>query len=250
MSSAALDVGVQSWCFRNFKGAEEIGPRVRRMGVDKLELCEVHADFSQPEAVAAEVRKYHDLGISIVSLGVQTFENNADRERRWFESAQAVGAKHLSAHFKVDSFRDAVPAAAALADEFDMRIAIHCHGGYMFGGSIDILDHLLELGGPRIGVCLDTAWAMQIGPQRGNPIDWVRHFRDRLYGVHYKDFVFDRNAQWNDVVIGTGNLDLKGLVSALDDVGFDGFAVIEYEADVEDPVEPLTDCVKRLRSVG
>ena len=51
--------------------------------------------------------------------------------------------------------------------------------------------------------------------------------------MHYKDFLFDRRGQWSDQVVGTGNLDLPKVVAALEETGFDGPAVIEYEADPE-----------------
>ena len=125
---------------------------------------------------------------------------------------KAAGARHISAHFTVATFQTAVPATARLCDEFDIRIGIHCHGGYMFGGSPDVLEHLCKLGGPKIGINLDTAWCMQIGPN-GNPIQWVRErFKGKIFGVHFKDFVFDKRAQWSDVVVGEGNLDLPGFV--------------------------------------
>ena len=65
--------------------------------------------------------------------------------------------------------------------------------------------------------------------------------------MHYKDFTFDKDAMWNDVVVGTGNLDLPAFVGALEKANFDGVAVIEYEADVESPVPALTQCVERMR---
>ena len=54
---------------------------------------------------------------------------------------------------------------------------------------------------------------------------------------------------WEDVVVGEGNLDLKSFVSALEKDNFDGMAVIEYEADVENPVPALTRCVERMREL-
>jgi sugar phosphate isomerase/epimerase len=71
-----------------------------------------------------------------------------------------------------------------------------------------------------------------------------------VYGVHYKDFVFDRRGKWSDVVVGTGNLDLPGFVQALDETGFNGMAVIEYEADADNPVPALTQCVNSMRSIA
>lgn len=248
-TSAALDFGVQSFCFRHFQDNAEVAEKVKAIGLDKLELCAVHADFSDPEGFKSVVKTYDDAGVGIVSLGVQNYTGNEAVERQWFECAAAAGAKHLSAHFQVDSFTTALPTVAKLCEEYDIRIGIHCHGGYMFGGQPDVMKHLLELGGPRIGVCIDTAWAMQIGPHLGNALKWAEDFAGQIYGVHYKDFVFDKNAQWHDVVVGEGNLDLAAFVKALDTGGFDGFAVIEYEADIENPVPALTKCVERMRAL-
>lgn len=249
MTTAATDFGVQSYCFRHFKDNADVAQKVQQIGLDKIEVCAIHADFNDVPAWKNIVKTYNNQGVSIISLGVQTFVG-APEERNWFECAAAAGAKHISAHFTVDSFTTAVPATAKLCEEFGIKIGIHCHGGYMFGGSPDVLLHLLDLGGPTIGVNIDTAWCMQIGPARGNPVEWVtQKFPGRIHGVHYKDFTFDKNAQWNDVIVGTGNLDLPAFVTALNDTGFDGMAVIEYEADVENPVPALTRCVEQMKSV-
>lgn len=248
MINPALQFGVQSWCFRNFKDNAICAKKVREIGLDRMEISGAHADFNKTDEFKKIVEIYKNEGIKLVSLGVQTFEGK-DNERAWFECAKIGGFNHISAHFKVDSFQTAVPKTAKLAEEFNMRIGIHCHGGYMFGGSTDVIDHLMKIGGPRIGVNIDTAWCMQIGPGSGNPIKWVERYAGRVYGVHYKDFVFDRNGQHNDVVVGAGNLDLKGFVDALTKANFDGMAVIEYEAQPENPVGPLLECVQQMRKL-
>ena len=48
-------------------------------------------------------------------------------------------------------------------------------------------------------------------------------------------------------VVGTGNLELKAFVDELEKGGFDGMAVIEYEADPENPVPALKECVENMR---
>lgn len=247
--SKAQDFGVQSWCFRETKGNPEVARKVREIGLDKVELCGVHADFNQPAAFKDVVKIYADAGVSIVSLGVQTFTGEA-KERNWFECAAQAGAKHISAHFKVDSFPAAIAQAQKWSDEFGVRLGIHCHGGYMFGGSPDVLEHLMRLGAPQIGLCIDTAWCMQIGPGQGKPVEWAKKYAGQIYGIHFKDFTFARNGQWTDVVVGEGNLDLPAFIQALDAGGFDGMAVIEYEADPENPVPALKNCVQAMRRSG
>ena len=244
--SAARDFGVQSYCFRETKDNATLAKQIRQIGVASTEICGVHADFSKPEDFGKIVQIHKDAGVTIVSLGVQTFKGEPG-ERKWFECAKIAGAKYISAHFTIDTYTTAIPATVKLCEEFGIKVAIHCHGGYMFGGSADVLSHLLKLGGPSIGLNIDTAWCMQAG---GKPIEWAKKFAGRIYGLHYKDFVFDRAGKWEDVVVGTGNLDLPAFVKELENGGFDGFAVIEYEANPENPVPALTECVQKMRAIG
>lgn len=246
--SSPRDFGVQSYCFRNLKDNAIVAGKVKEIGLAKLELCAVQCDFNKPEVHDAAIDAYRQAGVEICSIGVQTFTGNEAVERNWFAFAQKAGAKYISAQFKVDSFREAIPVAMKLCDEFGIRIGIHCHGGYMFGGSPDVLSHLLAISGPQIGINIDTAWCMQIGPGQGKPVEWVKRFGQRVYGVHFKDFVFGPNGQWKDVVVGTGNLDLPAFITALEEVGFDGYPVIEYEADPENPVPALSECVRSMRA--
>lgn len=250
MALPALDFGVQSYCFRNFRDNAAVASMAKEIGVDKVEICAVHVDFDKPDTFDDVIHAYRDHGVQLVSCGVETYTGDEGKTRRRFEFAKQAGFQHVSAHFNVDTFTKAVPFTAKLLEEYDLKLGIHCHGGYMFGGNVPELKHLLDLGGDRIGVCIDTAWCMQIGPNNGNPVKWVRdHFPGRVYGTHYKDFTFDRNAQWHDVVVGTGNLDLPAYVRALEETGFDGFAVLEYEADPENPVPALKECVRQMRQL-
>jgi sugar phosphate isomerase/epimerase len=248
--SPARNIGVQSYCFRNFKDNREVCRLVKQIGVDAVELCGVHADFNNPDAFTQIAALYTEAGIRIESLGVQTFVGDLQKERNWFECAQIAGAELISAHFTLPTFTTAIPQVVKLCDEFGVRIGIHNHGGYNFAGSPDVLDHLLKIGGKNIGITLDTAWCMQIGPYKGDPIKWIKeYFPGRIYGLHYKDFLFDPRAQWSDQVVGTGNLDLPRVVAALEETNFDGPVFIEYEADPTNPTPALTKCVEQFKNL-
>ena len=67
-----------------------------------------------------------------------------------------------------------MPLAVRLAEENDVRLAIHCHGDYLFGGSVDESDQLLPWAVP--------AWCLLAG---GNPVIWVRRWSGRIHGVHF-----------------------------------------------------------------
>ncbi|NRA39381.1 MAG: sugar phosphate isomerase/epimerase [Planctomycetes bacterium] len=238
--------GVQSYCFRGFNENDKVAALVKEIGLSRIELCAVHAEFNDPEAFKAVATTYADAGVEIVSLGVQTFTGDEETERKWFECADIAGAKFISAHFRIDNYQDAVPVAMKLCKEFGVKLAIHCHGGYMFGGSKDVLQHLLSISDDSIGICLDTAWCLQSG---GDPVEWAELFADRLYGVHYKDFEFDKAGKWTDVVIGEGALDAPGLLAVMQKNNFAGYAVLEYEGDVDNPTPALKSCVESVQRV-
>jgi len=243
------NLAVQSYCFREFKETANVASKVREIGLDKIEVCAIHANFDQPDAWKEELKIYQDAGISVVSIGVQTFIGNPNQES-YFECAALAGAKHISAHFQVGTFNQAIRQVKSWSDKYGIRVGIHCHGGYMFGGQPDVMELLIGLGTPQIGLCLDTAWAMQIGPKAGNPVAWAQRHTGQVYGVHFKDFKFSSDGGWQDTIVGEGNLDLPALLHELEQQNFDGVSILEYEADPSDPVPALKACVEKMRSTG
>lgn len=246
MTSKARDVGIQSYCFREFKDNARIAAMVREIGVDKVEVCEVHANFNDLPGWRGIVDQYKAEGISVVSIGVQTFSGK-DCEEIWFEAAREAGARHISCHFKIDTFMTAIPKVRRWAGQYGIQVGIHTHGGYMFGGSADVMRYLTDLGSPQIGVFIDSAWVLQIGPHNGDPVRWAKDFSDRITGVHYKDFTFFPDGGFRDVVLGEGCLDLSGFVNALESGGFEGVAIIEYEGDKDTLVSSLKQCLEKIR---
>ncbi|HEX7009344.1 MAG TPA: sugar phosphate isomerase/epimerase [Phycisphaeraceae bacterium] len=246
MSDLAKSLGVQSYCYRGFKDNARVASMVRQCGLDAIEICGVHVNFDDAAAHESVIGVYREAGVRILSIGVQTFTGDAARERRWFQFAQAAGASYISADFAPSNWPEATKVAQGLAEEFNIRLAIHNHGGRHWLGSSQMLKHVLASTGPAIGLCLDTAWCLDSGE---NPLEWVERFASRLYGLHLKDFTFDRARRPKDVVVGTGNLDLPALSRKLREVGFAGYAVLEYEGDVDNPVPAIQQCVEQVRQV-
>ena len=234
------DLGVQSYCFRAFKENERVAALVREMGVSTIELCAVHVDFKQPETWDKVLQAYADAEVRVVSVGVQGMSGDEPTERRFFEFARQAGAQHISVTFRIGQVPQAYRVAEQLAAEFDVKLGIHNHGGYDWLGSTTALEHALSQTNERIGLCLDTAWALDASQ---NPVKTAEQFLSRLYGAHLKDFVFDRAKKPSDVVIGEGNLDLPAFISALQAAPSLTFAVIEYEGDIENPLPALKECV-------
>lgn len=239
------DLGVQSYCFRGFKENARVAALVREMGVQTLELCGVHVDFSQPDTWDSVLKDYADAGVRIVSLGVEGVGNDPQKERGVFEFAKRCGAKHISVTFNIEAVPQAYRTAEELAQEYDVKLGIHNHGGYDWLGSATALAYAFKQTNERVGLCLDTAWALDASQ---NPVETATKFHERLYGAHLKDFVFNRAKKPEDVVIGEGNLDLPAFCRVLQSAPNLEFAVIEYEGDIENPLPALQECVKAAQA--
>jgi inosose dehydratase len=86
---------------------------------------------------------------------------------------------------------------------------------------------------------LDTAHYQQGG---GDPVAAVREYRDRLSFLHIKDLeapvpgaTGDLSRSYRFVELGRGSVDLKKVFAALDEIGFNGWAIVELDR-VPDPV--------------
>jgi sugar phosphate isomerase/epimerase len=241
MLLAPDSLGIQTYSFRGFRG-REIVAKVRECGLNRVELCTMQADFSDPQALERVLAEYREAGVSIDALGVHRCGSPDDEAV--FAFARRAGASVIGVDFAPTFSLETFRAAERLAERFDLRLAIHNHGGYHWLGSRQMLEEVFARTGERIGLCLDTAWAMHAGE---DPLRLVREFGKRLYGLHIKDFAFARSGRVDDVVIGTGNLDLAALADALVEVGFSGYAALEYEGEPEDPVPAIRACVAAAR---
>lgn len=238
-------LAVQSYCFRGFKDPAEVAEKVREIGLSKIELCAVHVDFLDESAFGPVIGAFADAGVEIISIGVQGFRNEPEKEEKFFQFASEAGATTISADFNPTTVPEAYRVAEQLAEKYDLRLAIHNHGGRHWLGPAQMLSLVLEQTSPRIGLMLDTAWALD---SREDPLALVDRFADRLYGLHLKDFIFERDRTPTDVVVGTGNLKLPELMAKLKQRSFQGHLILEYEGDVENPVPALTKCVAAIQA--
>lgn len=234
-------IAVQSFCFRGFRSNEEVAAKVKEIGLSALEPCGIHVDFAADAAQDAALAAYRGAGVELVSCGVNAITGDGSAAEGAFRFARKAGFSLISADVTPPAAWDTFAAAERLAEQYDVNVALHNHGGAHWLGNAQMLEEVFRRTGPRIGLMLDTAWAIDA---REDPVKLARRFGDRLLGVHLKDFVYTREREPVDVVIGTGILDLPGLVTALREIGFTGAAIIEYEGDVNDPVPALTECVQ------
>ena len=240
-------IAIQSYCFRHFKALPEFIEQLKSAGVNATEICGVHANFTDPSTFGTTIEPFHKAGVEIVAIGVEKLTGVIDVDRPRFEFCKAANVRNMSVTFDPKIMDDnfaLMKNVEKLAEQYELKLGIHNHGGYDWLGNNVILKHVFDRTGPRIGLHLDTAWAIDA---KQDSVRLVEQFASRMFGVHVKDFVYTPQRQPKDVIIGTGNLDLPGLMKTLKQINFTGPLVIEYEGDVENPVPALRQCVEALK---
>jgi inosose dehydratase len=239
-------IAIQSYCFRHFKAVPDFLTQLKATGVSATEICAIHANFADASTAPAVIEQCKKADVQIVAIGVEYLTGDLAKDKPRFEWAKAAGVKTMSISFAPEAMFDGLKNIEKLADQYDLKLGIHNHGGYDWLGNSVILKYVFSKTSKRIGLYLDTAWAIDA---KQDSIKMVEQFGDRLYGVHVKDFIYDRSRKFEDVIIGTGNLDLPKFMSTLNQVNFTGPLVIEFEGDEKNPVPALSECVGKLRAL-
>jgi inosose dehydratase len=154
--------------------------------------------------------------------------------------------------------------ARRVMDEAGIRTVIHPHIGTLVETEAEAR-RLLGMTDPSVlGLCLDTGhWTFGAG---GDPVAAVREFRDRVWHVHFKDcapavMAASRVNEWDGpesvghgvfCELGKGCVDYPGMLRALDEVGYDGWIVVEQDVlpGMGDPLESARRNRAYLRSIG
>lgn len=112
-----------------------------------------------------------------------------------------------------------------LAERVGLTASFHPHLGTC-AQSPEQIARTFEYTG--IGFCPDTAHLEAGG---GDSADLIRTYRDRLRYVHLKDL-----GDGDFLPLGRGGLDMRGILDALEEVGYDGWIAVELDA-YDDPKE-------------
>ncbi|MFC0448175.1 sugar phosphate isomerase/epimerase family protein [Rhodococcus jostii] len=153
--------------------------------------------------------------------------------------------------------------SSAAADR-GLRAVIHPHVGTMIENRAEV-DRILD--GSSIPLCLDTGHLLIGGT---DPLDLVTSAPERIAHAHLKDVdaaLLDRVrageltytaavAQGMYTPLGTGDVDIAGVVERLHNQGYDGWYVLEQdtilesEPEDEGPVRDVIRSVEYLKSIA
>jgi sugar phosphate isomerase/epimerase len=157
-------IAIQSWCYRHYKTAPEFIAQLKSTGVSATELCGVHVDFSNPAGFEQAIAPYKAAGVKLVAIGVEYLTGDIAKDEPRFQFCKAAGIRNMSISFQPQAMFDGVANIEKLAEKYDLQLGIHNHGGYDWLGNPTILQYIFGKTSPRIGLHLDTAWAIASRP--------------------------------------------------------------------------------------
>jgi inosose dehydratase len=151
--------------------------------------------------------------------------------------------------------------ARYLLEEFGVKLVFHPHADTHVDTQ-DRVERFLRDTDPRyVNLCLDTGHLAYAGV---DPAGAIRSYADRLAHVHFKDIFADVHAAviaerigfWDALAkpifcpVGHGVVDIRAVLQALAEIGYDGYATIEQDRvpGAGSPLDDLADSVATIRA--
>jgi sugar phosphate isomerase/epimerase len=237
-----LKAGVASYTLRKLP-LEGAMAAIQRVGLRYVSIKDFHlALTSTAEERRAVASRFKAAGITPLSCGNITMQNDAADVRRAFEYARDTGLPTIVCSPHPDS----MPLLEAMVKEFDIRLAIHNHGpeDKRFPSPYDVWK-AVEKYDRRIGLCIDVGHTARA---KVDPAEAIRKCRERLYDLHIKD-INSTAPDGGTVEAGRGVLDLRPVLRALLDIGYPHIMSFEYEKDENDPVPGLAESVGYVKGL-
>ena len=234
-------MGIQSYSLRHYDVDEALA-KSKELGLKFWESFSKHFPLTDDAKKIDEYKKkLAGAGITLMAYGVQGFGKDTDANRKQFEFAKAMGIKSISA----DPTPEAFDNLDKLVEEYKINIAIHNHGpddkkyGKIEQVLIAIANHH-----ERIGACVDTGHYLRSDE---SPVAAIQAFGPRTYGVHLKDVKKLPDGKKQFTILGKGDLDLVGCLTALKKLRFEHCMSLEYEENEKNPIADIRECLATVQ---
>jgi sugar phosphate isomerase/epimerase len=157
-----------------------------------------------------------------------------------------VFSKQLDEKANMARVAEGVKRVAGAAERTGVNIALETHDDWTNGARLKAL--ITSVGSPRVGACWDAANGYFSEP----PEVTCAALRDCLMHVHFKDAAMV-DGKIKSKLPGTGQLDLKKLLSLIIGTGYDRYLSFEWEKkwepDLEEPEVAFPVYVKLTRNL-
>ncbi len=255
---------------------------VREMGFDYIDLTDNHdggmlgVEYGFAESVSLDshvedirnMANRHDLSLTSVCAHANLLDPSSPARYATAEIVKAVKLAHfldvdqvittegepgtemghnLSRDEQLFAIRDKLHEPVRWADELGVDLLIEPHGE--LSDSVQGMKEILQTLGHEdtVGVNLDTGNFWLGG---GDPIEFIEVFQDQIEHVHWKDLGEEWEEKRGDVFgcgmsqipLGEGVIDIREIVDALIDAGFNGPTTLEIAGK-----DNVTESADRLR---
>lgn len=248
---APRKVAVQTYTFSDTP-LDELGPVMKEVGVDSigasggLRLSKKYPGVRFNNAMTPEQREYakkvlRESGLKIVSYGVVYSNSEADVENLC-KFAKEFGCPVVITEDKPVQFK----YWEKYGPRYGVKMALHNHATDNIKNNSyynpRIVYELIK-DYPSIYACADNGhWARSgIDTVEGHNV-----LKGKLAAIHLKDQTRFGDISSVCAPFGEGALDMKKVLENLDEQGYDGYLVIEYEG-AKHPVAQVKKCVEFLR---
>lgn len=227
-------LGIASYTFRKMSLDDTI-KALKRLSLSYISIKDSHLALTSTKAErAAAMQKLKDAGITPLSCGNITMQNDEADVRRAFEYAKdcAMPAIVCSPH------PDSMPLLDKMVKEYDIKLAIHNHGpeDKRFPSPYDVMKAVQGYD-QRIGLCIDVGHTARA---KVNPAEAIVKLKDRLYDLHFKD-ISSTEPNGQTIEAGRGVLDLPAIVKSLQKIKYPHLVSIEFEGWEADPLPAVAE---------
>lgn len=229
-------VGIASYSFRKMTLDDTI-KALQRLDLRYISIKDFHLPLtSSTEERRAAIQKIKDAGITPLSCGNITMENDEVNIRQAFEYARDCNLPTIVCSPHPESMR----ILDRMVKEFDIKLAIHNHGpeDKRFPSPYDVWKSVQRYD-KRIGLCIDVGHTARA---KVDPAEAIIKCRGRLYDLHFKD-LDTTEPEGSTIQAGRGVLDLSSILRALLKIKYSYLLSIEYERSPDDPFAEVAETV-------
>ncbi|HYM13869.1 MAG TPA: TIM barrel protein [Bryobacterales bacterium] len=229
-----LQVGLTSYSTRKLT-LEMTVEALRHLDIHYISLKDMHLPLSSTLEERHKAKQLCEkAGVAILGVGVIYLKDDEAEMRHAFEYARDIGAPVAT----ISLLPSALPTLNRVIKDFDILAAIHNHGpgDKNFPSPLGVLDAVQSLD-KKIGCCVDVGHTARLGL---DPVEALRKCAPRLYGIHIKDLA-DTSVKARGVPVGTGVLDVVGMLKVLASQRFSQLVALEYETDADAPIPGIAE---------
>jgi inosose dehydratase len=237
-----LKIGLASYSMRK-QTLDQVLDLCKQAGVKHLTLKDMHLPLRSTAAELDAARtKLTAAGVELAGVGV-IYMKSEDEVRKAFEYAKAAGSPLIVGAPSPELLDQVEKAVKA----FDLPLAIHNHGpdDKHYPTHREILA-VIKKRDRRLGICMDIGHTVRSGM---DPVAGVAECGDRLFDLHVKDMK-EKTDKSPRVEVGTGVIDIVGLLRALARRRFGGHLALEYEINADNPGPGIRESLAYLRGAA